>query len=856
MRYTRFFVCTLLILLGSFSRANTIFGPESLSVQTTEIISETKIVDLGGRSPGLYLLKVKNGRNGPYRAFECEGLSPEGLKRQCMTTHLGEKVTTDFLRFEGFTFKVNGRKHSGNFVGRQFSYREILINLDQPVNELILTYQGYPSSELTYEIEQVDIDSTQPKAYFTVKQVMGTAPLELKVYARESFDPENISMSYSWDFGDGQTGVGQTATHSYQSPGTYLITLNIRTYKGKTAQFSAPIIVTPPTSNEIVNKPPLTRLLYSFPNPSEPRRVQISFDGSYDTDGYISNYEILYGDGSKGTEYYTEHVYPSEGAYLLIGKTTDNQGGKGTFEKSISVYNPNTVVSDGMIHESPVFNGTGVKVNQNISLSVPSGETESLYKITLHNADGQPHPTSTLCNGVIDYLLCTYQNWINQNYVEQYRVDWAHIYLNNLRITASGDISNQKSEFQSVVKLKENNVIMVQYVGKEGSFLDIKVEKLRYLPDGSAPQINVYGWQDVSITNNPSVSFQVQVSDESAVSTSIYRNGTLVQTSVETSFDANLSLVEGENIILIKSKDQSGAEAIYQFNPVYLDRTLPVLLSSVPSVGSTLKTNSNLNWISGISNEPLLSVNTNFGSLTVLEDGKSFSGQIFMPGLDGKRTVTIVLEDLAGNLKEETVYVDIERNPPSVVVIGMKPFHKDDDLPVFIKVTDQNDASISVYVNNTLAFTFPGKELSYNIPLSVTEGTVLKVVAVDEYGNSKTYTSGSIQIDRVAPTLSSTYPFNNSTVTLSYLELSGVASESLAFASINGFPFTISGSDTSFSGIYPFSVPGPQVLNVLLRDIAGNESVTTLNFEAQFQSIPSGFTAWDHQECPIEGSSF
>lgn len=40
--------------------------------------------------------------------------------------------------------------------------------------------------------------------------------------------------SYSWDFGDGNTGTGETITHTYSSSGDYLITLKIETGLGDT----------------------------------------------------------------------------------------------------------------------------------------------------------------------------------------------------------------------------------------------------------------------------------------------------------------------------------------------------------------------------------------------------------------------------------------------------------------------------------------------------------------------------------------------------------------------------------------------------------------------------------------------
>ena len=38
---------------------------------------------------------------------------------------------------------------------------------------------------------------------------------------------DNVAVGWSWDFGDGETAKGETATHTYEKAGTYTIKLTV-----------------------------------------------------------------------------------------------------------------------------------------------------------------------------------------------------------------------------------------------------------------------------------------------------------------------------------------------------------------------------------------------------------------------------------------------------------------------------------------------------------------------------------------------------------------------------------------------------------------------------------------------------
>ena len=83
-----------------------------------------------------------------------------------------------------------------------------------------------------------------PAAAFTATPVSGPVPLTVTVDGAGSTDPDGAITNYAWNWGDGTTANGSTATrtHQYAVPNDYIITLTVRDNGNSTAATTRNIV--------------------------------------------------------------------------------------------------------------------------------------------------------------------------------------------------------------------------------------------------------------------------------------------------------------------------------------------------------------------------------------------------------------------------------------------------------------------------------------------------------------------------------------------------------------------------------------------------------------------------------------
>ncbi len=163
-----------------------------------------------------------------------------------------------------------------------------------------------------------------PTASFTSTVSALTATVD----GSASSDAEGPIASYAWDFGDGTTGTGPTATHPYAAEGSYVVTLVVTDAVGATATTSSTITVSRPA-----NILPTA----SFTLAADHLSVAVDGRASSDADGTIVGYAWSFGDGSTATGATASHTYAADGTYQVSLVVTDDRGGSATAQRAVTV---------------------------------------------------------------------------------------------------------------------------------------------------------------------------------------------------------------------------------------------------------------------------------------------------------------------------------------------------------------------------------------------------------------------------------------------------------------------------------------------------------------------------------------
>ena len=306
---------------------------------------------------------------------------------------------------QGITFDASGSSdEDGTIVSYEWNFDDGTSGNGETVSHTFASSGDYVvtltvtddggASDTASTTVSVSTGNAGPNASFTVSPSSPTTEETVTFDAAESSDSDGTIESYDWEFGDGSTASGQTATHSYTSTGEYTVALTVTDDDGATDSNATTVTVQsigidctdvpawdPDTAysggdqvtydGELFtaewwtkgDKPDNSKSVWTLEgacggdgggggggneaptasftsSPSAPAPGDtVTFDAadSTDTDGTIDSYEWTFGDGSSATGQSVTHTYASAGDYTVSLTVTDDAGGTDTASKTVSV---------------------------------------------------------------------------------------------------------------------------------------------------------------------------------------------------------------------------------------------------------------------------------------------------------------------------------------------------------------------------------------------------------------------------------------------------------------------------------------------------------------------------------------
>lgn len=204
----------------------------------------------------------------------------------------------------------------------------------------------------TYEVELTLVDnrgnvatSSQsikvgyPAASFSVSPPSPVEGTAVSFDASGSSDPDAgvTIVSYSWNFGDGTTAIGQTSSHIYTQFGSYTVTLTVTNSLGLSTSSERQVTVT--------DELPTASFVVTSANPARGVPVRFDASASSDPDGTISSYVWSFGDGAGGSGATPRHTYSRKGTYTVTLTVTDSSGQSAAKSEQLRIVRGSRVTS-------------------------------------------------------------------------------------------------------------------------------------------------------------------------------------------------------------------------------------------------------------------------------------------------------------------------------------------------------------------------------------------------------------------------------------------------------------------------------------------------------------------------------
>jgi len=241
-----------------------------------------------------------------------------------------------------------------------------------------------------------------PSVVMTASSTSGEAPAFV-AFTAVAVDPDNDPVTYSWDFGDGETSNLQNPTHTFEEVGTYTVTVTATDNHGNEGQDSMQFVAFD------ANHAP-TVIITAIPTNGEAPLTVVFNAVGVDPDGDTLTYSWDFGNGDTAETQTTVYTFENEGTYNVVVTATDSNGNTGTDSVVITVSDEHddTNIPPTAIASANPLSGDALLVVSFVGIGIDVDGTIVSYHWNFRDGStsNQQNPVHTFVNqGIYDVVL-------------------------------------------------------------------------------------------------------------------------------------------------------------------------------------------------------------------------------------------------------------------------------------------------------------------------------------------------------------------------------------------------------------------------------------------------------------------
>jgi PKD repeat protein len=184
------------------------------------------------------------------------------------------------------------------------------------VYSVTLNIAGPAGADITRKPSYITVhppSANPPQAQFSGTNTSGTAPLSVSFTDQSTGDV----TGWAWTFGDGGTSTQRNPTRTYQSPGTYNVTLRVTGPAGNSQLTKSGFV-------NVSDAPEAPQAVFSATNTSGDAPLMVTF--SDQSTGDVTGWSWTFGDGGTSTQRNPTRTYQNPGTYGVTLRVTGPAG--------------------------------------------------------------------------------------------------------------------------------------------------------------------------------------------------------------------------------------------------------------------------------------------------------------------------------------------------------------------------------------------------------------------------------------------------------------------------------------------------------------------------------------------------